>query len=252
MALNLTPEQTKLFDRAVSVVTQFVRKKTKISSTPHPLLPATLLCASLILGAQKTFAQTKTTDTTSQTILSDKALFSLALQAQKTGNTVKAIELYTQALAVNPNYADAYINRGLAQVTAVNYDAAISDYTQAITLDPKKPLSYVARGNAYFDLEKYQKAIDDYTQVIILDPNNPLLYKIRGSAYVRLKDYEKAINDYTQSITLDPKNAAAYVLRSSTYVFWDNLPAAQIDARRACDLGSCETLELLNKLISGE
>ena len=286
MALNLTPEQQEIFDRVVGIVRQFVRRKTKIIPTLHRVLPATLLCASLMLGAQQTFAQTKTTDTTSQTILSDKALFSLAFQAQNAGNTTKAIELYTQAIALNPNYADTYynrgneyyhlkeyeaaikdynqaialdpknakmyFNRGVVQYEVKNYEAAIKDYNQAITLDPKNARMYLNRGAVYYEINNYKEAIRDYNQVVYLDEKYKQIYRNRGAVHYEMSNYEAAIKDYSQAIIFEPTNAEMYKLRASSYALSGNLTAAQVDARRACDLGDCELFKVLNKVDSNE
>src|SRR3989338_1288964 len=47
-----------------------------------------------------------------------------------------AIEAYTKAIQLDPNYADAYNNRGLAYDNKRQYDRAIEDYNKAIALDP--------------------------------------------------------------------------------------------------------------------
>jgi tetratricopeptide (TPR) repeat protein len=114
-------------------------------------------------------------------------------------------------------------------------------------------LSYAARGHAYFDFKNYQKVIDDYTLAIFLDSQNPLFYGMRGNAYFfGLDNYPKAISDYTQAIILDPKSPKYHIVRSGAYAALGNLPAAQIDARRACDLGACDQLEELSKAMAGE
>src|SRR3990172_8362478 len=48
----------------------------------------------------------------------------------------EAIEAYTKAIALDPNYAQAYTNRGVAYYNKGQYDRAIEDYNRAIALDP--------------------------------------------------------------------------------------------------------------------
>ena len=43
---------------------------------------------------------------------------------------------YNKALELNPNYADAYFNRGVAYGEKGDYDRAIADYTKVAELKP--------------------------------------------------------------------------------------------------------------------
>jgi tetratricopeptide (TPR) repeat protein len=63
----------------------------------------------------------------------------------------RAIEDYTAALRIDPDYAAAYNNRGWVYYRKGLYDQAIEDYTAALRIDPNFTL---ARNN----LETAQKA----------------------------------------------------------------------------------------------
>ncbi len=90
-------------------------------------------------------------------------------------NYKKAIETYDTLLSkFKPDRAsttDAYYNRGLVYQNLEKYDEAIEDYTKAIHLDPDFALAYNNRGVVYHNLEKYDEAIEDYTEAIRLDPD---------------------------------------------------------------------------------
>ena len=47
-----------------------------------------------------------------------------------------AIADYTQAINLNPEFADAYFNRGFSKVYKGDLDGAIADYTKAIEFKP--------------------------------------------------------------------------------------------------------------------
>ena len=97
--------------------------------------------------------------------------------------------------------------------TRANYDKAIADYTEAIRLDPKFAEAYYNRGVAYENKGEYDKAIADYTEAIRLDPKYAEAYNSRGFAYGNKGEHDKAIADYTEAIRLDPKYANAYYNR---------------------------------------
>uniref|UniRef100_UPI000AD5CA5A tetratricopeptide repeat protein n=1 Tax=Treponema endosymbiont of Eucomonympha sp. TaxID=1580831 RepID=UPI000AD5CA5A len=52
------------------------------------------------------------------------------------GDFDNAIMCFTEALALDPNLADACNNRGYAYARKGDYDRAIADFTQALKLDP--------------------------------------------------------------------------------------------------------------------
>lgn len=83
----------------------------------------------------------------------------------------EAIADYTQAIEIDPNYADAYYNRGIAHRKVGDTQAAIADYTQAIKIDPNDAKVYHNRGIARSALEDYQGAIADHTQALEIAPN---------------------------------------------------------------------------------
>jgi tetratricopeptide (TPR) repeat protein len=103
-------------------------------------------------------------------------------------------------------------DRGLAAHKQGNTQEAIAQFTQAIKLDPNYTDAYNNRGNAYYDLDDYDKAIADYAQAIKIDPGDADAYNNRGIAYHNLGDYDKAIADYAQAIKLDPNLAQATII----------------------------------------
>ena len=60
------------------------------------------------------------------------------------------------------------------------YEAAIRDYTAAIALDPQDADYYINRGASYDALAQYELARKDYNTALRLCPNNPDAYHNRG------------------------------------------------------------------------
>jgi tetratricopeptide (TPR) repeat protein len=110
-----------------------------------------------------------------------------------------------------------YCLRGGAYHERKDYNKAIEDYTKAIDLDPNYARAYSSRGDAYHCKENYNKAIEDYTKAIALDPNLANAYFERGCVYVAKNFISKAIEDFSQVIRLKPDNSDAYGLRGILY-----------------------------------
>ena len=73
-----------------------------------------------------------------------------------------------QAIEINPRFASAFSNHGIAYGLKGDYDRAIQDYEQAIKLTPAFAEAFFNRGNAYLGKSQYAQAIDDYNQAIQL------------------------------------------------------------------------------------
>jgi tetratricopeptide (TPR) repeat protein len=125
----------------------------------------------------------------------------------------RAIEDYRKAIELNPNYAGAYSNRGVAYDELNQHERAIEDYNNAIELNPNYAEAYYNRGNAYAELNQQERAIEDYRKAIELNPNDAKAYSNRGLAYDKLNKHERAIEDYDNAIELNPNYAEAYYNR---------------------------------------
>ncbi|MFP3042886.1 tetratricopeptide repeat protein [Treponema primitia] len=128
-----------------------------------------------------------------------------------------AIREYTEAIRINPNYAEAYIVRGNAYNDKRDYERAIADCTEAIRIDPTLGSAYIIRGVVYNNKRDYDQAIKDFTDGIRLNPNYSFAYVYRGRAYYNRSEYDRAIADYTEAIRLNPNEAEAYTGRGNAY-----------------------------------
>ena len=61
-------------------------------------------------------------------------------------------------LGINPRYAKAYNNRGIAFERKDEYDLAISDYKKATEINPNYAEAYYNRAMAHFDKKDYNKS----------------------------------------------------------------------------------------------
>jgi tetratricopeptide (TPR) repeat protein len=86
------------------------------------------------------------------------------------GSCKEAIAVYTQALALNPDYAQAYNNRAYTYMRMRDYAPALQDLDQALRIRPDYLHALMNRGdihNYYFEQDG-KKAIDDYDHILRL------------------------------------------------------------------------------------
>ena len=86
---------------------------------------------------------------------------------------------------------------------------AIKDYDKAIQLDPKYAIAFYNRGMANRELKRTDKAIVDLTTALRLDPKDADAYYQRALAWQAKGEFGKAVEDYDESIRLKPSDLDA-------------------------------------------
>jgi len=115
-----------------------------------------------------------------------------------------AIEDCTRAIALDPGYAKAYYNRGLAHYTRRDYDRAIQDSGEAIKREPNYFSAYDNRASAYSDKGDHDHAILDYNQSLRINPKDPISLNNRCDEFALLGQYLAARLDCDESLRIRP------------------------------------------------
>ena len=136
-------------------------------------------------------------------------------QLLRNGKSHKAISALTQAIEIEPKYAEAYIKRGLAYYYLAYYKKAIADYNQTLSLNEYSADAYASRGDAYLALGDETQAINDYTVSLKKRKNARVLSK-RAKVYLETGKIGEAINDYSDIVKHRP-SAIAYYNRGRAY-----------------------------------
>ncbi len=90
---------------------------------------------------------------------------------------------------------------------------AINNFTEAIKINPQYSWSYYHRGIAYKKLSKYRNAISDFTQAIKIDSSFSWAYYHRGVSYNQIGDKEKGLKDIKNAAEMGDKFARDYLYR---------------------------------------
>ncbi|MDB9538986.1 tetratricopeptide repeat protein [Anabaenopsis arnoldii] len=109
---------------------------------------------------------------------------------------------YTQAIKLNPKYAEAYNNRGVVYVNQQKWNLALADYTQAIKLNPNFADAYYGRGVVYYNQQKWDLALADFNQAIRLNFIDAEAHNNRGLVYRKLGDINRAREDFQRAARL--------------------------------------------------
>ena len=133
-------------------------------------------------------------------------------------NYSEAINVFTEAIKINPNLSEAYSQRGKSYESLKNYDAAIKDLRKAVELNPKDDSAYLSLGVIYeYEKENHILALESFKKIIELRPEDGLGYESCAHVYHSIKDYNNAIVYYSKAIDINRKDLALYYFRAKNY-----------------------------------
>ena len=138
----------------------------------------------------------------------------LAVKLLGIGTYDQAMRHFDRAIRIWPDYAEAYLNRGLAEHGASHRLEALADLDRALDLDPRLTQAYNARGQIYLENGDVQKTIRDCSKSIEVTPTLDAYYQ-RGQAYEKLGEHRKAIADFDAAISEFREAPFAYRARSA-------------------------------------
>lgn len=151
------------------------------------------------------------------------------------GEAERAKALLDQAIEIDSDHPEYYLQRAQAQILAGQYEQAQEDCVQAISMREGFLAGYAVLGDLYYAQQQYEQAIANYT-VALLEQPDAEGYLIRGKCYAALGKYEEAETDFTQAILLEPDMASAYVERGDVREQMGDPDEALKDYKKARDL----------------
>lgn len=149
----------------------------------------------------------------------------------------KALTGYNKAIEVDPNYKDAYENRGNLFFLTQKYDLAMQDLHKALQLKSTSSVAHNSLGAVYFSIGKYDSALVHFNEAIKNDSQLSDAYKNRGNTYSILSRFDEAIIDYNRFLKFEPQDAPPYYWRGLAYQNTGKLDEAIIDFDKALQHG---------------
>jgi adenylate cyclase len=125
----------------------------------------------------------------------------------------QARQLFEKALALDPQYAEAYAWLGWTYYTewVVRWSAdpqtlehALARAQQAVALDDSLPAAYSLLSNVYAQKQQYDQAIAEGERAIALDPNNADSYALQATALNFAGRHEETLRAVEQAMRLNP------------------------------------------------
>lgn len=137
-----------------------------------------------------------------------------AEEAQR--HNAEAVACYTACIVLRPDWAPAYVQRGVARSRQQQYRAAKADFDRALELDDAPPTATAAlvnRALAHHQLGDLDAAIGDLDRAIALEPERTRFYHLRARMHRRAGHADLAARDERTAMSRDPQDAEGWVAR---------------------------------------
>ena len=132
------------------------------------------------------------------------------------GDFKGAISQFTKAIDLEPAYAEAYNNLGIAHSALGELPEAIGNFKKALELNPTDAVAHINLGNAYNQGEDYACAILAFTHALDITPEFAEAHNGLGLAYEwrgAEGDADRAIECFDAAIRINREYADAYLNR---------------------------------------
>ncbi len=142
--------------------------------------------------------------------------YSQGLEVLAAGDTQKAIKLFSQAIAANPDEFHVYNDRGVAYKISGNPDKALADYTKALELKPDYANALNNRGVIYLQKGLYDNAIEDFTEALKSTELKSKVHTNLGIAYAQKGNHRQAVENLEAALSFRPLDHRAFLFMAES------------------------------------
>jgi len=157
----------------------------------------------------------------------------LALQR---GDLAMALEHFSRAVEVAPDFAEGFNNRGVALQQMRRWDEALASFERAAALQPAFVDALYNRGVVLSEMKRWDEALQAYARALELDPRNARVHNNRGNVLQKMRRWNEALASYQRALDLRPDYAEALNNRGAVLRELRRWDEALRDYRRALAL----------------
>ena len=142
------------------------------------------------------------------------------------GKVTESLDFLNKAIQLDPNYAEALINRGLIRLSQENKSDALVDLELSHRLKPHIKQIWDLVVGLKLELKEYSEAIVILMKMIEIDPANEKLIVNLALCHQHLKDFGSAIEAYRKALAIKPDFVEVHINLGSALKKQGKLPEA--------------------------
>lgn len=147
-------------------------------------------------------------------------------------NYTEAINDYTKAVGMDPNYVKAYTGRAVCYEALNKKSEAADDYKRATVFAPKEKELYYNAGRLFYDIEKYSDADAMLKVALERDKEYVEAIDIRIKTLTKLKNFQEGLAVTELGLNVK-KTAQSIYQRAVMHDSLKNYPAAEKDYKES-------------------
>ena len=140
-----------------------------------------------------------------------------AMLARSADSPADAITHFDQAIALEPDIADFYEERGFQFDLLGDNDRALADYEKGLALKPDSARIFFKRALTFKGMGEDARALADLDRAIALEPQEPTYYSIKAQIYLRQGKTAEALAMLDQGIAIKPDHAQFFQDKGEVY-----------------------------------
>ena len=138
-------------------------------------------------------------------------LYNLGVSLVAERNYVEAQKAFEEALAIEPEIAEAYVQLGGLAMHRGDLDTCLTMNRKAAEIRPRFAVPWGNIGFVYMQQQNPDKAVKALKKAIGLDPQFIQAHTTLGSAYLALGDPDGCIMQCAKAVELEPMFGPAYI-----------------------------------------
>lgn len=123
------------------------------------------------------------------------------------GKEKEAIIQFSNAIKIDPRYADAHFELAKAYLKSGSPLGAYTEFRHTVDLDPKNLEARLDLGQIYLAGHAYPKAAEQANAMLAIDPKNADAWGLKSGIAMANGDRAEALKDIQQALTYDPNRA---------------------------------------------
>jgi tetratricopeptide (TPR) repeat protein len=173
-----------------------------------------------------------------------RQFFKTGITFVESGNHKDAIDQFTKAVNIDPEYTEAYIKRSASYEAMGELQNAADDLKRALTFEQKDAKLYYDAARINYSLGKYDDALTLVNKSIVQNKKSETALRLLALVQMALEDYSSSLITVNKALEIkdNPEN---YFVRAQLSEKMKNYNQAEIDYQAAISKNSSYTEALL-------
>ncbi len=147
-----------------------------------------------------------------------------------------ALEAYDEAIALNPEHANAWANRCWALNKLEQYESALVACDRALEIVPNHSWAMGRKALALFELERLEEALQTLDRSLSIRSRDYWSWGLRGRVQLKLKQYHGAVADFGLPLKINSKDYWSWNNRAIAFNYLYRYEKALSDSKKAIEI----------------